>query len=195
MGLFFFIPFALHVFDNDRDAAHVFLRLAFIYRSLMMDDARLAAIEQAVDLQQEIYKYQEHLEEAYEDPKSSYNTHLLSHSLHNRRRTGPLYQTSTEKYEDVYGTSRHNYYAGTQNQGLQIIENQLCGLQGGIHICPRLKKLKISAKTRSQVDDSVVFIREVPYRVLSVSEDKTTFEGQRIGTQPFSSAHLSLPLP
>ena len=54
---------------------------------------------------------------------STINLHCFLHLLESRRRTGPLWATSTEPFEAVYGILMRCFQKGTDNAPKQILQN------------------------------------------------------------------------
>ena len=55
--------------------------------------------------------------------KATINVHTFMHLLESRRRTGPLWSTSTEPFEALYAVIRRCYQSGTRNVPKQILQN------------------------------------------------------------------------
>ena len=67
------------------------------------------------------------LRENYLLPQNFYpippNVHAFFHLLEDRKTNGPLWMTTTEPYESLYGTLRNLYHPGTRNIPRQIMTN------------------------------------------------------------------------
>lgn len=189
-------PIALAVLHDDHAGAKVFLRLLFIYRALMLPGNGLAKVEAKVDVQEELYKWQEHLADKWgKKYPASYNIHVFSHAYQNRKKTGPLYLTSTERYENAYGDARKEYKAGTINCGLQIVDNHMAS-QAAFHICPGLKRIKIKEKPCSTSDDTIVMVgQDDIYRISKIQEGRKSFTGQKLVKSGCDTSHVGLDLP
>ncbi len=106
----------------------------FLVRLYHYKDDRLNEVEQllsrsSVTLENLHKRFYEEFEKGFNNPtaqkvqKTPINVHTFAHLLESRRRTGPLYQTSTEPFESMYAVLRRCYKAGTRNTGKQAFEN------------------------------------------------------------------------
>lgn len=181
IGLFVFIHWADDVLQGcDYVLERRLLRLmAFIYRALFLPDEPFRALDATVDLQQLINLWQKTFEQKWGKDVLSYNGHVLHHALENRRRTGPLYETSTEKYESLYGDCKKHFQAGTPNQGKQLLKNFLAA-DLEFHICPHKRRLRIRDKQTEKTNDQIVTANGDVYKVASVVRPNKEFRVRKL---------------
>ena len=179
IALFALIPIAREIFSISKDSStegeqafvtrmsliqRVFLRLAFIYRALFVTDGRLAEVEQQTDVQHHLHMFQQEFEALKGEQHSHFNMHCLMHALQSRKRTGPLWQTSTERFENAYGDARRMYTKGTMSTGKQIIVN-LLAKDVDSHHCAEKKRLHFNDTANQKTDDTLMWIGNECYKI------------------------------
>ena len=111
---------------------------AFLVRLLNFEDEVITRAETALqqdsgvsleDLHNDFYKsFQEGFcregDKTHKALRPPVNVHVFSHLSEFRKRSGrPLYETSSEPFESLYGVLRKCYRAGTRNVTKQVFEN------------------------------------------------------------------------
>ncbi len=116
----------------------------FFYRSLDMPDARFEEIDAQVDLKDFSQKLHRRYCSVFGTENSTYNTHMaFTHLYEQRKVNGPLQNTSTLKYESLYGLLGNLYKSGTTAAGKQAITNYLLrDTMGKTHMCGHERKVR-----------------------------------------------------
>ncbi len=168
--------------------------MTFLYRALMVDEETLRRIMSLVDLQKELYEWQQHFESTVHCYSSHYNMHLLQHALKSRLKTGPLWTTSTERFESMYGDAKRNYHLGTMSVGKQIL---LAAYRKDNyhHQCLGQRKLALATSGAEKKDDSWVTKGKKFYKVVEVLDGGRAARCRPLQLRPFSTADVGLDVP
>lgn len=206
MGLYLFLPIARATFrtnyrlqineDTCRPRSQEsFLTYVFIYRSLMLPDPELREIMAKVDLQQLLLSWQWRYELYHGYHMSTYNMHMFTHALEARLKTGPLWQTSTERYESLYGEAKSNYYKGSISPAKQMISNCLLG-DNRTHFCLNKKEFIYDTKDTEKKNDTLIFTADKKFwKIERICENSRMFVCREMETSKFDTSDVQVDLP
>jgi hypothetical protein len=111
---------------------HALAYYTFLARLYMYDDNTFSLVRRVlrstifVDLQGLHLEFYKHFDDGFasrDNEKVTINAHTFMHLGESRIRTGPLWQTNTERFEGTYAVLRKCYCPGTPNCGKQILQN------------------------------------------------------------------------
>ena len=116
----------------------------FLYRALDMPDERFQDIDADVNLDSFAKKLHKRYCDTFGTENSTYNTHIMcSHLVEQRKRNGPLQNTSTLKFESLYGVLGNLCKSGTTAAGKQALSNfMLRDTIGKRHVCGHMRKVR-----------------------------------------------------
>ena len=138
------VPFSQSFINCRKEAARVWAVYIYYYRALDMDDARFQEIDAQVGLQEFAKKLHRRYCSVFGVENSTYNTHMaFTHLYEQRKANGPLQNTSTIKYESLYGLLGNLYRSGTTATGKQALTNFLLrDTMGKRHVCAHERKVR-----------------------------------------------------
>ena len=140
-----------------------------------------------------IERFQRRYEGKKGEEDSHYNMHIWNHVYESRKKTGPLWDSSTERFEDLYGEARKMYQKGTMSTGKQVLTNMLYN-DNVRHRCRGKGRLLFRPDTTAKCDDTVLWLRNHFYKV-DTMEDSRYAIARRMIKKPFSTADVGLDLP
>ena len=116
----------------------------YCYRALDLADVRFKEIDESVDLSSFAKRLHKRYCDTFGTENSTYNTHMaFTHLVEQRKRNGPLQNTSTLKYESLYGVLGNLYKSGTTAAGKQALSNfMLRDTIGKRHVCGHQRRVK-----------------------------------------------------
>ncbi len=205
LGLYLFLPIVRAVFgtsyrhkneDTFRPRSQEsFLTYVFLYRSLMLPDQELKAIMDKIDLQQLLHTWQWRYEMYHGYHMSTYNMHMFTHALEARLKTGPLWLTSTERYESLYGEAKSNFYKGSISPAKQMISNGLLG-DNKRHFCLNEQQMRFSKGATEKKEDSLIFTKDKKFwKIVKLREDNKEAVCREMETADFDTSDVQVDLP
>ncbi len=208
IGLFTNISIARVIFNreetNEVEIQQLFLITTFVYRALMLEDEQYERVERKLDsenvdgcrsVQELLYRWLPLWQELYGINEMHYNFHIFCHAAESRRHTGPLYKTSCEPFEALYGKCKMLYEKGTINVPKQIIKNFLLGANARHRCASTPFRLTFKTNETMRSNDTLCWLGgDRFYRVTALAGDGTA-TAYKLQTRPFSTEDVNLPLP
>ncbi len=167
---------AIGISNQERpELQRLFLLLTYFYRALMLEDWELEVIQNTLrvdnnpgftDVQDLIDNWIKEWQSTFGHKDMHYNHHVIHHALESRMKTGPLYKSSAEPFENLYGRSRMYFTKGTINVPMQIVKNSLLS-EHAQHYCANCpRRLKFCPKESLRHNDTIVWFGTVSNTLL-----------------------------
>lgn len=185
---------AMHLSEDgaDRPMSFLLASWAFFVRALYYDKATRDKIEELVALDDILHDFQRQYQETFGGEQITYNMHIIRHAQESADRTGPLWKTSTSRFEASYQKVTSNYKAGTYNIGKQALQNFYLA-EGIKHYCYDHGGTQITTGPTEKTNDSIIFALGRCYQVEDIEEN--VLMCREILTEDFTTANLNFYVP
>lgn len=150
----------------------------FLVRAHYHDQTTWTAINATSSLLHLHIQFYELCEELFGQFAVSYNGHNFLHLPESVKRTGPLWLTSAERFEDLYGVCKKFYHAGTENTPKQVLENSLFHASVKHH-CAFQRTLKIAEAETEKNNNTLLWSNGRVFKVIECLENKQVARERR----------------
>ncbi len=194
---FLFLGIAVSMMTEEDTKGHrqILALFCFISRAVALEEDEFQALgedEEEVSIDEAMGIFQYFYETEFGKAECTFNEHLMSHLVEQRRKNGPALEYSSWSYEALFCRLRRSYVSGTPHESLQMLNNYYLA-DSFSHMCNTKKSIIVGGSTE-KADDGIVVSGGVFYRVCQLSEQEDVFECYRIPTVPLDTSDLNLNL-
>ncbi len=173
---------------NPRRLERLLATYNYLIRTLHLDNDEYLEVKASIDLPRLLQLVVTDHAVAFAGRGESYNAHMLRHILESRERTGPMYSTSTDKYESSYSVLIECFRKGTTNVAKQAISNwYMRDLES--HKCRNKRAMVIKDNDTELGDDTLVKLQSSGkyFKIVDMEEDGITATAHEIVTSTYKT--------